>query len=402
MPHALHATLLTAVTNATRASAPGFVRDLVDAFAGWGREELLWSLGLLVAAALAGTAASALAVRALQSWSKHRKASIAALAAVRMNGPLRWLGPVIAVEWAAPLAKLPGGLEETVRQCLVLAVIAGMCWLALRAVGVAETVVVGRFDMSSADNLHARAVYTQMRGLGNVASFVVVVVAVAFALLSFDRVRQIGAGLLASAGLAGLVLGFAAQKSLAALVSGIQIAFTQPIRIDDVVVVEGESGRIEEITLTYVVVKIWDGRRLLLPVGYFLEKPFQNWTRGEASFLATVDLHLDYSTSVDLVRREAKRILGESELWDGRTWSVQVTDSTERTMLVRVLVSAKNAGAASDLKADVREQLIAYLQREHPACLPRERSEASPPTLEVEAANNGARTSETAPHAPRR
>jgi small-conductance mechanosensitive channel len=261
----------------------------------------------------------------------------------------------------------------------LLAVIGSTCWLAVGAVRVTETLIVGRFDIAGADNLHARAVHTQMRGLRNVASFLVVVVAVAFALLSFERVRQLGAGLLASAGLAGVVLGFAAQKSLSALLSGIQIAFTQPIRIDDVVVVEGEWGRVEEITLTYVVVKIWDGRRLVLPVGYFLEKPFQNWTRRESNLLGAVELRLDYATPVDAVRQELGRVLAASKLWDRRTSSVQVTDATEKGIVVRVLVSARDAGSLFDLRCEVREKLVAFLQRGHPVSLPRVRTEVRPP-----------------------
>jgi small-conductance mechanosensitive channel len=371
--------LITAgAEGAVVALAPRFVRSVVESFAAYGFEELLWSLALLATAGIAGRAASALALRALRGWSKHRKAATADLVGVQLQGPLRWLGPLLAIEQALPLVTMPAELLEDLRQGLLLAVIGGACWLALRAVGIAETVVVRRFDVVGVDNLHARAVYTQMRGLRNVASFLIVVIALAFALLSFERVRQLGAGLLASAGLAGIVLGFAAQKSLAAVLSGIQIAFTQPIRLDDVVVVEGESGRIDEMTLTYVVVKIWDGRRLIVPIGYFLEKPFQNWTRRETNLLGTVELHLDYATPVDLVRREFKRLLDESKLWDGRTWSVQVTDVTEQTILVRLLMSAADAGAAFDLRCEVREKVIAFLQRSHPACLPRVRSEVTP------------------------
>jgi small-conductance mechanosensitive channel len=357
--------------------APRFARGLVDAFAGYPLEELIWSLCVLVAAAFAGRAASALALRALTGWSKHRKITSAEVIVVELRGPLHMLCPLLAVQQVLPLATIPAALLEDARQLLLVAAIGGMCWLALRVVVVAEVIVVRRFDVASADSLRARTVNTQMRGLRNVASFLIVVVALAFALLSFERVRQLGAGLLASAGLAGIVLGFAAQKSLAAVLSGIQIAFTQPIRLDDVVVVEGEWGRIEELTLTYVVVKIWDGRRLVLPIGYFLEKPFQNWTRREANLLGTVELHLDYATPLDVVRGEFKRLLDQSKLWDGQTWSVQVTDSTEQTVLVRLLMSARDAGAMFDLRCEVREKMLASLHRSQPSCLPRVRNEVS-------------------------
>jgi hypothetical protein len=195
-------------TAAASARVPRFVRTIVDAFAGYDFEDLLGSCGLLAVAAIAGRVVSAVGLRALRAWSKHRKPSDLG----DIQGPLRWLGPLLAVEQVLPLVSLPNTLLEDLRQCLLVAVIAAVCWLALRAVGIAETVVVRRFDPAAADNLRARVVHTQMRGVRNVASFLTVVVALAFALMSFDRVRQIGTGLLASAGLAGVVLGFAAQN----------------------------------------------------------------------------------------------------------------------------------------------------------------------------------------------
>jgi small-conductance mechanosensitive channel len=379
MPTSMPIALIAARAAAAVALAPRFVRSLVDAFSAYELEELAWSLGLLVAAAIAGRAASALGIRALKRWAKHRKAATADQIPVQLRGPLHWLGPLLGVQQVLPLVTMPAALLEDVHKGLLLAVIGGTCWLALRAIGIAENVVVRQFDVTGADSVRARAVSTQMRSLQNVASFLIVVIALAFALLSFERVRQVGAGLLASAGLAGIVLGFAAQKSIAAVLSGIQIAFTQPIRLDDVVVVEGEGGRVEEITLTYVVVKLWDARRLVVPIGYFLEKPFQNWTRRDTNLLGTVELRLDYLTPIELVRGEFKRVLDQSKLWDGRTWSVQVTDATERTILVRLVMSAKDAGTAFDLRCEVREKVIDFLQRSHPACLPRVRSEVSPP-----------------------
>jgi small-conductance mechanosensitive channel len=370
---------IAAGADAAVALTPRLVRSLVDAFSAYELEELVWSLALLVAAAIAGRAASALGLRALKRWAQHRKAATAELIGVQLRGPLRWLGPLVGIQQVLPLVTLPAALLEDLHEGLLLAVIGGTCWLVLRGIGIAETVVVRQFDTTGADSIRARAVSTQVRGLQNVASFLIVVIALAFALLSFERVRQLGAGLLASAGLAGIVLGFAAQKSIAAVLSGIQIAFTQPIRLDDVVIVEGESGRIEEMTLTYVVIKTWDARRLIVPIGYFLEKPFQNWTRRETNLLGTVELHLDYATPVDLVRTEFKRLLDQSKLWDGKTWSVQVTDATERTIAVRLLMSARDASTAFDLRCEVREKFIDFLQRSHPACLPRVRSEVSPP-----------------------
>jgi small-conductance mechanosensitive channel len=251
-------------------------RDIAAVFAGYDWRDLFWSLGILAVAVLAGRLASTLAVRGLQRWAKRKKGSVADAVSARMHGPVRWLGPLVAVDVAVPLVTLPAGILEGVRQGILIGVIVGLGWLAVRTVGVAETLVLRRFDVSNVDNLRARAVYTQMRGMSNVLTFVIAVITLAFALMSFERVRQLGTGLLASAGLAGIALGFAAQKSLAAILAGIQIAITQPIRVDDVLIVEGEWGRVEEITLTYVVLRIWDARRLVVPIQYFLEKPFQN------------------------------------------------------------------------------------------------------------------------------
>jgi small-conductance mechanosensitive channel len=225
------------------------------------------------------------------------------------------------------------------------------------------------------DNLRARAIHTQFGIVRKIAIVVIGVFALATVLMSFEEFRQLGAGILASAGLAGLVIGFAAQKTLGNLLAGIQIAITQPIRIDDVVVVEGEWGRIEEITLTYVVVRIWDLRRLVLPIGYFLEQPFQNWTRVSADVLGTVYLVVDYTVPVDEIRAQLERIVRESNLWDRKVCGVQVTGASEHGIEVRALVSAADSSKAWDLRCEVREKLIAFLQQNYPGSLPRVRAE---------------------------
>jgi small-conductance mechanosensitive channel len=194
-------------------------------------------------------------------------------------------------------------------------------------------------------------------------------------LMTFDRIRHVGVSILASAGMIGIILGFAAQRSIATLFAGLQIALTQPIRIDDAVIVEGEWGRVEEITLTYVVIKIWDLRRLVVPVTYFLEKPFQNWTRVSANLLGTVFLYVDYSVPVDEVRRELQAILKVSALWDGQVGGVQVTNSSERTLELRLLMSAADSSKIFDLRCEVREKVLAFLQQNHPGSLPRVRAD---------------------------
>jgi small-conductance mechanosensitive channel len=197
-------------------------------------------------------------------------------------------------------------------------------------------------------------------------------------LMTFPAIRRFGASLLASAGVAGLIVGLAARETISSLLAGIQVALTEPIRLDDVVIVEGEWGRIEEIRMTYVVVRIWDERRLVVPLSYFIEKPFQNWTRKTANILGTVFLYVDYAVPVDEVREQLHRILKDSGLWDGKVWNLQVTDATERTMQLRALMSAPDSSTAWDLRCDVREKLIEFLQREYPGSLPVTRAELGP------------------------
>jgi small-conductance mechanosensitive channel len=210
-------------------------------------------------------------------------------------------------------------------------------------------------------------------------------------LMLSERVRQLGAGILTSAGILGIVVGLAAQRSIANLLVGLQIAVTQPIRIDDVVIIENEWGRIEEITSTYVAVRLWDLRRLMVPLTYFIEKPFQNWTRTSAEVLGTVYLYTDYRVDVEAVRRELLKILRESELWDGRVWGFQVTDAKESVLELRALMSASDASKAWDLRCAVREKLVLYMQRYHSSCLPRFRVQVEPAGPE-EVTDSGGKT----------
>jgi small-conductance mechanosensitive channel len=248
-------------------------------------------------------------------------------------------------------------------------------WLGIRLTRVMEDVAGRRFALDAEDNLHARRMHTRVALLRRVLVVGIGIVGMGMILLQMPGFRDLGTGLLASAGVLGVIVGVAAQRPIANLLAGLQIAVTQPIRVEDAVIVEGEWGWVEEITLTYVIVRLWDLRRLVLPIGYFLEKPFQNWTRTTASLLGTAFLHADYTVPVDAVRAELERIVRASPLWDGRTCLLQVTDLTERSVQLRALVSASNAGRAWDLRCEVREHLIAFLQREHPDALPRMRLE---------------------------
>ena len=236
-----------------------------------------------------------------------------------------------------------------------------------------EDYVYHQYDLSVEDNLKGRKVRTQMIFVRKVVIIIIVVVTVSIILLSFNSVRKIGAGLLTGVGIGGIIIGFAAQKSLSNFLAGLQIAFTQPIRIDDVLVVEGEWGRVEEISLTYVVLAIWDQRRLILPITYFIEKPFQNWTRTTSQILGTVFLYVDYTFPVDGLRAELDRLLKSSKLWDKRVGTLQVTDSKPDTIELRALMSARNASNAFDLRCYVRENLLKYISEHMPNHLPQKR-----------------------------
>jgi small-conductance mechanosensitive channel len=248
-------------------------------------------------------------------------------------------------------------------------------WMALSAVNIVSDIYLRRFDIAAADNLLARKQVTQVRILKGAINTLIITVTVAVALMTFDAVRQLGLSLFASAGIAGIIVGFAARPMLSNLIAGLQLAITQPIRLDDAVIVENEWGWIEEITATYVVVRLWDWRRLIVPLTHFIEKPFQNWTRESASLIGVVILRVDFLAPIELIRAKAEELARASKLWDGRVFNVQVTDSDHRTMEVRVLASAATSGSTFDLRCELREKLIAFLAKEHPQALPRDREE---------------------------
>jgi small-conductance mechanosensitive channel len=245
-----------------------------------------------------------------------------------------------------------------------------LIWLAINLVSLSKIAVKMKFDITAPDNLQARKMRTQFQFLEKTIKIILIVIGVALVLMTFESVRRFGNSLIASAGLAGIIIGIAAQKSLGTFLSGFQVAFTQPIRLDDVVIVEGEWGQIEEITLTYVVIKIWDRRRLVVPITYFTDKPFQNWTRNESALLGTVFLNLDFTFSVESIRGEFDRILTSSPLWDKKVAVLQVTDATEKSMQVRFLMSARNSSESFDLRCFVREKMISFIQQNHPGGFP--------------------------------
>ncbi len=263
-----------------------------------------------------------------------------------------------------------------------IGIILSVTWFVIIVLKVIKKRMLSKYDVSSTDNLHARKIYTQFMILENIVIFIIVVLALGIALMSFDSIRSIGVSLLTSAGVAGIIIGFSAQKAIGTLLAGIQIALTQPIRLDDVVIVEGEWGKIEEINLTYVVVKIWDQRRLVVPSTYFIEETFQNWTRTSAEILGTVFIYTDYDVPFDALRDELTRLLEGTSLWDGKVNVLQVTNTTENTVEVRALVSAVNSGTAWDLRVYIREKLLVFLKENYPESLPKTRISINRPDPE--------------------
>jgi len=248
-----------------------------------------------------------------------------------------------------------------------------MTWLLVRAIGAIERRILRQHPVEIADNLEARRIQTQTRVLSRIAQGAAILAGVSIALMTFPAIRQLGTTLLASAGIIGLVAGIAAKPVFGNLIAGLQIAVTQPIRLDDVVIVQGEWGRIEEIDSTYVVVRVWDERRLVVPLQWFIENPFENWTRTTSQLLGTAFLWLDYRTPMAEVRKALQRICETDERWDGRVCVAQVTDSDRSTLQVRLLVSARNSGDLFDLRCAVRERMIEFLNASHPYALPRVR-----------------------------
>lgn len=291
--------------------------------------------------------------------------------------PFQWTIVVFVIRLGLPTI-FPGEIPTGTSHILSLFLIGVVSWLLIKVVYVFEDFLVSRFEIGVKDNLRARKIHTQLRVLKRIVIITVGVVALASMLMTFPKVRQLGTAILASAGIIGIVVGMAAQRTIGAFIAGLQIAFTQPIRVDDVVIVENEWGRIEEITLTYVVVRIWDLRRLIVPITYFIEKPFQNWTRVTADILGTVFLYLDYTVDLDAVRQELQRLLKESEFWDGKVCGLQVTNTSEHTVEVRALMSAADASAAWNLRCHVREKLVDFIKTKYPQVLPRVRAELNP------------------------
>lgn len=309
----------------------------------------------------------------LRRVTRHTPALHAML--VNIDSAARMVLPLIALQMVWQAAPDELRFVGSVRHLNGLLLIAAATWLAVRAVNGLADGIIAKHPYDAEDNLQARRVLTQTRVLARTANSMLLVAGAAMMLMTFPGARQVGASLLASAGVIGIVAGLAAKPVFSNLIAGLQIALAQPIRIDDVLVVEGEWGRVEEITGTFVVLRIWDDRRLILPLSYFIEKPFQNWTRHSAQLLGSVFVHADYGMPLAPLRAEVERLVKSAPQWDGRFFNLQVTDATERTMQLRVLCTAASSSLAFDLRCAVREGLISFMQREYPQFLPRMRIE---------------------------
>jgi small-conductance mechanosensitive channel len=336
---------------------------------------VLWAVGILVLATTAALVAHRIVFAIFHRFAERTGSVVHHSLILHGRKPAKWILPLLTIVAVLPVVPVRRAVILPIQHVLGVALIAALAWGVIVVADVMADVAVSRYRIDVADNLAARRIRTQIQVMRRVFVVVVVVLTIGIMLLTIPAVQQVGTSLLASAGIVGLVVGMAMRPTLSSLVAGLQIALTEPIRLDDVVIVEGEWGRVEEISTTYVVVCIWDLRRLVVPLSYFIENPFQNWTRVTADLLGTVFLYVDYQVPVEQVRAELRRILESSPLWDRKVCGVQVTDATERTVQLRALMSAADSSKAWDLRCFVREKLITFLQERYPESLPRVRAE---------------------------
>jgi len=346
-----------------------------------------------IAGILVGAAAAGLLLHAVVFWALRRRPApvlgdgtvhrfpLQQSLVAKLDAPGRLAMPLGGIEIALASLDLPSPAGTVLVHVVGGAFVCALAWFVVRTTFVLDDIFLARYRLDAADNLRARRVHTQIQVLRRITVLFVSVIAAAIILLSFSAVRAEGAGLLASAGIIAIIAGVAARPTATNLMAGVQIALSQPIRVDDVVVVEGHWGRIEEIALTYVVVRVWDLRRLVLPISYFVEQPFENWTRSTADILGWVHIQVDYSAPVDEIRQAFFDILASSPDWDGQVKVLQVTTLGTETMQLRALMSSTDSSKSWNLQCEVRERLVAYIQQHHPDALPqlRTRRAASPP-----------------------
>jgi small-conductance mechanosensitive channel len=345
-----------------------YVSSLIDGTPPWA----------ILAAIVIGATIAALAVHRFVFFLLERKLRNAdhfawLLILRKTKGPAAFAAVMAALSLSLQLGPISGSAADVLTRLMQVAFIALFTWVAIVTTDIFGSVYLGRLRLDVEDDLLARKHVTQIRILKRAAVTIIALIGIASALMTFDQVRQLGVSLFASAGVAGLAIGMAARPLLTSFIAGVQIAMTQPIRIQDAVGIEGEFGTIEEITSTYVVVQLWDSRRMILPLNYFIEKPFQNWTREKSSIIGAVIIYVDYCADVGAIRRKLEEIVKTTTLWDGRVVNLQVTDATEMSIQLRALASARTPAAAWDLRCLVREALIVFVSRELPSSLPRSR-----------------------------
>lgn len=333
-----------------------------------------WFIGLGL---VAGAMLLALSLYRIAKWLLNRafgtRIPLLSVFIERTSGPAQLALCLAAVALVLPLAPLDDTIRTPLLRLFVVAVIALIGWISIRIVDMSAARYLQNFrDVT--ENFVARKHVTQVRVFKRVADTIIVVITVSAALMTFDSVRQYGVSLFASAGAAGIIVGLAARPLLSNLIAGLQIAITQPIRIEDAVIIENEWGWVEDIASTYVVIRLWDWRRMVVPLSYFIEKPFQNWTRDTASLIGVIALHVDYRADVPRIRSWLEEAVKQSKLWDGAVVNLQVIDADARTIELRALVSARNAPQSWDLRCEMREKLIAFIRDEMPEALPRDRA----------------------------
>lgn len=359
---------------------------------GMSRQEWLYIVFLFSAVVVFGSGIHYLIFRLLHRQQKEARRSLGI--STYLSKPARAVFLTIGLLIVLPyIPRIPLLYRDRIAQSAQIFLVLFLGWLAVGGVYVLQSLLLGRFDTSVADNLRARSVHTQMQFFRRlIIAFVVILDSGALLWSLHDaRLWKYGTGLLASAGLASLVIAVAAKSTASNLLAGLQIALSEPIRIDDVVVVQGEWGRVEEITSTYVVIKIWDQRSLVVPLSFFIEQPFENWTRNRGDLLGTAFLYVDYSVPVEPIRAELQRVVSGSPLWDKRVCGLQVTNLTDRTMELRCLVSSSSSSQSFDLRCLVREKMIEFLQAKYPHALP---------TLRVVMKENGEKPKDAAPLPP--
>ena len=338
--------------------------------------ENIWiNIGLFVVAVLAGILTSFIILKIVRIILAKTDGKLYAVFKKNMLTSLLFMLPIAFVYFSSGLYINNNQILKVTDRLFPVLFIISLTWVVIRASYMMEELIFLKYNILKEDNNKERKILTQTQFIKRLFIIIVIIIAGSIILMSFEGARKIGQGILTSAGVLGIIIGVAAQKSIANLLAGFQIAFSQPIKIDDVVIIENEYGKVEEINLTYVVVKLWDLKRLVVPLSYFLEKPFQNWTRETADIIGTVFFYVDYTIPMDIIRKEFMDILEQSPLWDRKVGVLHVTNMLQHCIEMRALISAVNSTNAWDLRCEVREKLIIFIQNNYPNALPRVRGD---------------------------